>query len=239
VDASKNWWGNASGPKQNDTNPRGEGDEITGNADYQPWLTRQYATAIAENIAYFGNASGNLTTGWNIISIPIALDSSIDTWGEFVAMGDPDLHLHDTSPSYRYDAETGMFVALTDSYQLCSLDAIYVRMSEDDIAPILYSPNTSVPLKDIYPGWNLLGLASLTEMPVDDALSSIYKVTGDLTGYTQVVSPSLGGQDAWVYIRDASSPPDMQVAKGYWVFMANAPDGTAVAGFTFTPISLS
>ncbi len=59
-------------------------------------------------------------------------------------------------------------------------------------------------------------------MTVDDALISVYRVNGDLTGYTQVISPPIGNQASWVYIRDDAAPPDMQVAKGYWVFMVNA-----------------
>jgi hypothetical protein len=238
ADASRNWWGHISGPKHTVSNPRGEGDGISGDADYQPWLTRQYATALNDNIAYFGSASVNVSVGWNIISTPVALDSCADTLGEFVAMGDPDLHLHETSPIYRYDTQTGTFAIVTDSYPLSPLDAIYVRMAEADIAPIIYSPDTSVPVKEIYPGWNLIGLANLNDMPVDDALSSIYKVAGDLTGYTQVVSPLIGNQEAWIYVRDAVSPPDMLATRGYWIFMLNAPDSTDIAGFVFTPLSL-
>jgi hypothetical protein len=87
----------------------------------------------------------------------------------------------------------------------------------------------------LYSGWNLVGLANLVDMSVEDALVSAYKVIGDLTGYSQVASPAIGNQNAWIYVRDAGSPPNMQVTKGYWVFMINP---GILPGFTFTPMSL-
>ncbi len=235
--AEKNWWGDISGPKQSTTNPRGAGNEISGSTDYQPWLTRQFATFQTDNISYFGNAWVSLSTGWNILSTPIAPDTGADTWGEYVALGNPDLYIHGTNPAYSFNAQTGIFVALTSDYQLEASDAVYVRMTQADIAPVLYSPNISVPSKSLYAGWNLIGLASLESMSVVDALTSVYTVPGDLTGYSQVVSPSIGGQTAWIYIRNATVEPDMQATKGYWVFMVNAPTGTTLGGFTFTPMT--
>jgi hypothetical protein len=75
-------------------------------------------------------------------------------------------------------------------------------------------------------------------MEVNRALTSIYLVLGNRTGYSQVVSPPLH-QLGWIYVRDDDKRdwpiPLMQVGKGYWVFMINP--GT-LAGFTFTPMSL-
>jgi len=236
VDAENNWWGNASGPKQATTNPRGEGDEVSDNVDYQPWLTRGFQTVLDDNIAYFGYAWVNLSAGWNIASTPIALDPDADTWGEYVALGDPDLHIHATNPAYSFNTQTGIFELLTGSYQLKPCDAIYVRMSEADIAPILYSPNVSVPSKDVYSGWNLVGLANLDEMSVADALISIETVPGCpfCIGYSLVVSPPMN-QTPWSCPPEDWDNTEMEPTKGYWVFMIN--DGT-LAGFTFTPQSL-
>ena len=68
-------------------------------------------------------------------------------------------------------------------------------------------------------------------MPVDQALVSVYRVAGDLTGYAQAISLPLC-QTSWLYVRDGGAGPMMQVDKGYWVFMVN---GGTLAGFTFTP----
>ncbi|MEW6070333.1 MAG: right-handed parallel beta-helix repeat-containing protein [Candidatus Thermoplasmatota archaeon] len=40
VNATYNWWGNASGPYHPDTNPNGTGDNVSGNVLYDPWLTQ-------------------------------------------------------------------------------------------------------------------------------------------------------------------------------------------------------
>ena len=237
LDASKNWWGDISGPKQATTNPGGKGNSVSNNVNYEPWLTREFATVLADNIAYFGEARVHLNTGWNTFSTPIALDPAADTWGKYIALGDG-LNIHGTSPAYSFNSATQIWVPLTPTYQLKPCDAIYVRMAGPDIAPILYSPNLSAPTKPLYPGWNLVGLAKLEDMAVNQALTSVYKVAGDLTGYSQVVSPALGCQEAWAFVRDGGSPPNMHPTCGYWVFMVNAPSGTNLAGFTFTPMRL-
>jgi len=136
-------------------------------------------------------------------------------------------------------------VALASSYALKPCDAIYVRMASADIAPVLYSPNLSVPSKELYSGWNLVGLAYTdgVGLKANEALVSVAEVTGGLTGYKLVVSPSVN-QAPWIYTSGAiadwdgqGEAPDgwMLRTYGYWVFMLN--DGT-LAGFAFTPVSL-
>jgi hypothetical protein len=244
ADASYNWWGDISGPEEENNNPGGIGGKIVGDIDYQPWLTRQFQTVLADNIAYFGFSMVDVDAGWNIISTPIALDPACDTWGEYVALGDG-LNLHATSPAYYFDSQTQAWVALTSSYALKPCDAIYVRMASADIAPILYSPNLSVPSKQLHSGWNLVSLAYVDGqgLKASEALVSVEEVAGGLTGYKLVVSPPVN-QPAWIYTGGAiadwngqGSPPSgwMLRTYGYWVFMLN--NGT-LAGFTFTPVSL-
>jgi len=244
ADASYNWWNDISGPKETNNNPGGIGNKVVGDIDYQPWLTRQFQTVLDDNIAYFGFAMVSLSAGWNVISTPIALDPACDTWGEYVALGDG-LNLHATSPAYYFDSQTQAWVALTNTYPLKPCDAIYVRMASADVAPILYSPNLSVPSKQLYTGWNLVGLAYVDclGLKANEALVSIEEVAGGLTGYKLVVSPPVN-QPSWIYTGGAiadwngeGQPPDgwMLRTYGYWVFMLN--DGT-LAGFAFTPVSL-
>ena len=263
--AGYNWWGDVSGPGEENQNPGGIGDNVTGNIGYDPWLTREFQTVLEDNIAYFGGPMVNLNTGWNIISTPVALDplvewvdsdnisrTGVDTWGDYVALGDG-LSTDNTSPAYRFDAENQAWVGLTSDDTLDPCDAIYVRMAEPDIAPILYSPDVSVPSKELYAGWNLVSLAWLpsTEiygMPADEALVTVEEVSGGFTGYKLVVSPGMSpNESTWIYIAGGPidpwtdpelPPPDgwMITTSGYWVFMLN--DGT-LAGFTFTPVSLS
>jgi uncharacterized repeat protein (TIGR02543 family) len=241
ADAGGNWWGDISGP-QCPNNPSGTGDKIVGDIGYVPWLTRVFQTVLNDNIAYFGFPMVHLNTGWNIFSTPIALDPACDTWGEYKALGNG-LNVHATSPAYSFNSQTQAWVPLTSDYFLKPCDAIYVRMASPDVAPILYSPNVSVPSKQLYSGWNLVGLAYLGDIPglkASEALVSVEEVTGGLTGYKLVVSPPMN-QPSWIYTGGAiadwngqGNPPSgwMLNTYGYWVFMLN--DGT-LAGFTFTP----
>jgi len=233
ADAGGNWWGDISGPEC-PNNLGGTGNKIVGDITYQPWLTRAFQTVLDDNIAYFGFPMV-LNTGWNIISTPIALDPDADTWGEYVALGDG-LDIDTGATTYYFDAANQLYGQVLGTYPLRPCDAIYVKMDVADTAPILYSPDVSVPSKELYAGWNLVGLANVDglTMAADEALSTIYTVTGDLTGYSLVVSPPVN-QDCWIYTRDGSNPPDMKRTNGYWVFMTNP--GT-LAGFTFTPMSL-
>ncbi|MDD4876662.1 MAG: right-handed parallel beta-helix repeat-containing protein [Dehalococcoidales bacterium] len=235
--AIKNFWGDISGPECEATNPGGTGDMVSADVSYIPWLTRDFQTALDDNIAYFGEPTVSLITGWNKFSTPIALDAGCDTWDEYVALGDG-LNIHATSPAYAFDGATQDWLPLIGEdadYALKPCDAIYVRMAAPDTAAILYGSDPSTPTKEIYQGWNLVGLASLDSMPTNSALTSLYMVTGDITGYSMVVSPPLA-QPAWNFIR-AGAPTVMLPTYGYWVFMENGPD--TLAGFSFTPRSLS
>jgi len=268
VGAPVNWWGDISGPEEENWNPSGIGDkiELTDGLMYYPWLTRDFQTVLDDNIAYFGLSAVELNTGWNIISTPVALDpvvewvdsegtlrTGVNTWGDYVALGNG-LSLHATSPAYRFDGQTQGWIALSSNDTLEPCDAIYVRMASDDRAPILFSPNVSVPSKELYSGWNLVGLAWLPPsreavygMPANHALVTVEEVAGGLTGYKLVVSPGVNAHDRpWIYIAGCPiepwTDPDlprpagwMKPTSGYWVFMLN--DGT-LAGFIFTPISL-
>lgn len=46
VDATLNWWDNATGPYHPTTNPSGTGDNVTDNVDYVPWLIKPYPPAV-------------------------------------------------------------------------------------------------------------------------------------------------------------------------------------------------
>jgi len=233
--ATENWWGDISGPQHATTNPGGLGDEVSNNVDYTPWLTREFQTVLDDNIAYYGFPMVEMDTGWNIFSTPVALDPACDTWGEYVALGDG-LAIDPAATTYYFDNGNQVYGQVLGNYQLKSCDAIYVKMAEPDISAILYSPNVSVPSKNVYSGWNLIGLANLDEMSVENALISIEIVPGDFlsVGYSMVVSPPVN-QDAWTCPPSGWETSMMQPTKGYWVFMIN--DGT-LAGFTFTPMSL-
>jgi len=139
-----------------------------------------------------------------------------------------------------YGFYNGGWVLITtanDTLEPC--DAFYVKMNSPAGIDLVPSESTTdPPSKSLSTGWNLVSLANLGNMAAEDALASAYLVSGDLSGFAQVVSPSVNGV-TWSAVRgpaiDTALGYDMLPGKGYWVFMTNA--GT-LAGFTFTPIQL-
>jgi len=49
VDATRNWWGDASGPYHESLNPDGMGDEVSQGVDFEPWLGTESVTQTVVN----------------------------------------------------------------------------------------------------------------------------------------------------------------------------------------------
>ena len=218
-------------------NVNAAGTTITMNGDYT--VTANFVTGAAWIV--------ELCPGWNAFSVPIALDESMDTWGELGA----DLALDQNAVAYYYDSLNQAWGLVQANYQLVPGDAIYVKMADADTVAIMPTEEPTISARQLYAGWNLVGLAyipwqedpaPIPGMKADEALSSVEEITGGLPGYITVVSPPLC-QTAWVYsggsIADWNGQlpePEgwMLIGKGYWVYMLN--DGV-LAGFTSTPVN--
>lgn len=181
------------------------------------------------------NTALRLHAGWNTFSTPVRLSAATDTWGEFAASAGLSYQ-----SAYRWDGTAFQFVE--PAYVLAPLDAIYVQMNSPKVVQITaYNGVSAPPSKTLSPGWNLVGSAFLqeAEMPVSDALASVFFVPNNvpgalpLWGYSQVVSPSTNVFE-WAYIRGSLIVPNMQIGEGYWVNMVNTGQ---LGGFTSTPIS--
>ncbi len=242
VDTRYNWWGDASGPTYTAatgasvtvSNPEGTGENITDRVTYYEWLYQPVANVIADNAAYYSRVI-SLNVGWNALSVPIILDDSTDTVGEVV---DSDK----ITIAYWYDAgdadtDGNYWEQVTTDYTLEPCDAIYIKMNAADSVLLKYNAtDISLPTKQLYAGWNLIGLASLTTKHVDNAVQSVANTSDNLPGYSQVISPSMNSED-WTFSYGQSyTDEDMLVGEGYWIYMQN--DCTLV-GFTVTPIEPS
>jgi len=242
VDSRYNWWGDASGPTYTAatgasvtvSNPEGTGENITDRATYYEWLNKPIADVIADNAAYYSRVV-SLDVGWNTLSAPIILDSSTDTIGEVV-------NLSGVNVAYWYDAgdadsDGNYWEQVTTDYAFSPCEAIYIKMDAADSVLFKYNAtDISLPTKQLYAGWNLIGLASLETKHVDDAVQSVANTPDDLPGYSQVISPSMNSED-WTFSYGQSyTDEDMLVGEGYWIYMQN--DCTLV-GFTVTPIEPS
>ncbi|MCK9525000.1 MAG: right-handed parallel beta-helix repeat-containing protein, partial [Limnochordia bacterium] len=210
IDATNNWWGDVAGPSIG-TNPydgKTSGDSVSDNVLYIPWLIQ-----------------GELNAGWNIWSFPIAVDEAT---AEELFMAP--LLEDNVEAAYFFDSTTQLWGNPDDAGPM---DAIYVKMEEPATVRYSISSDATFPAqKEMKAGWNLVGLAELYAMDVNDALISIDLVAGDLTGYSHVSSPSLTGAP-WIHFRGGDDSFTMLPTKGYWVFMVN--DGV-LGGFASTPI---
>jgi len=242
VDARYNWWGSATGPTYTAatgasvtvSNPGGTGDNITDRVTYYEWLYKPIADVIADNAAYYTRAV-NLSVGWNTLSTPIILDASGDTVDEIVDATKMTIaYWYDTNDA---DSDGTYWEQVTTGYKLEPCDAIYIKMNTADTALLKYNAtDLSTPTKDLYAGWNLIGLANLETKHVDDAVQSVANTPTNLPGYSQVISPSMNSSD-WTYSSGQSyTDQDMLVGEGYWIYMQN---DCTLAGFTITPIQPS
>jgi hypothetical protein len=242
VDTKYNWWGDVSGPTYTAatgasvtlSNPEGTGENITDHVTYYEWLYQPIADVIADNAAYYCRVI-NLNVGWNTLSAPIILDDSTDTVGEVVDLAKVTIaYWYDTSDA---DTDGNYWEQVTADYELSPCDAIYIKMNATDSVLLKYNAtDISLPTKQLYAGWNLIGLASLGTKHVDDAVQSVANTPTNLPGYSQVISPSMNSED-WTFSYGQSyTDEDMLVGEGYWIYMQN--DCTLV-GFTVTPIEPS
>jgi hypothetical protein len=167
--------------------------------------------------------------------VPIILDDSNDTVGEVVDLAKITIaYWYDTSDA---DTDGNYWEQVTADYALEPCDAIYIKMNAADSILLKYDAvNISLPTKQLYAGWNLIGLASLETKHVDDAVQSVANTPDNLPGYSQVISPSMNSED-WTFSYGQSyTDEDMLVGEGYWIYMQN--DCTLV-GFTVTPVEPS
>jgi hypothetical protein len=174
----------------------------------------------------------SLSSGWNIYSTPIVSGSSTDTLTEALDFWGSDSSL--VTAAYYFDGSTQSWKVPTT---LSPMVPVYLDMSDAAAIDILMSTSYSTPpSKTMYQGWNLVGLAELHKMQVDNAFTSAYYGTGEanLVGYSQILSPSINQSAAWTFIRDGASPPDVHPIEGYWAYMVN--QGT-LGGFSYTPIT--
>jgi len=242
VNARYNWWGSATGPTYTAaigasvdvSNPGGTGDNITDRVTYYEWLYKPKADVIADNAAYYSRAI-SLSVGWNTLSTPIILDASTDTVDEVVDQAKMTIaYWYDTNDA---DADGNYWEQVTTGYKLEPCDAIYIEMNTAATVVLKYNAtDLSTPIKNLYTGWNLMGLANLETKHVDDAVQSVANTSTNLPGYSQVVSPSMNSS-SWTYSSGQSyTDQDMLVGEGYWIYMQN---DCTLAGFTITPLQPS
>ncbi len=213
-----NYWATPEGQgfSQNHSDSDGDGicdDAYTlceGNIDYLPLV----AVSVQPDTFILP-----LSAGWNLISIPLVPeDTSI---GSVLSQVNGDFSIvwaYDASdvadPWKKYDPSVPFG---NDLSKVKPGKGYWIMMTADDTLSVTgHLPEKSIP--DMASGWNLIGYNSLTEDPVEDALSS---VSGD---YSIVWAyDASDSADPWKKY-DPSVPfgndlTEMEPGRGYWTMM--------------------
>ena len=226
-DATRNWWGAATGPHHPTLNPgvvANMGNAVSDNVDFSPWLYKTQETIVPSREPAYAQSVVLDNFGafaWNTFSTPIFLDGSADTWAQLYNLTNLDY-----SAAYRFDLATQRFAGLaTDSdYAINPGEGFFIKMNTAGSLPILYSTEANLipPSRPLTLGWNLIGLASMEDLEVSAAFFS-------LAGDGQVVSPTGNVSPGAVVAGDT-----IYVGEGYWVYMLGE---RTLAGFTMTPVN--
>jgi len=203
-------------------------------------LNAEYVSGTIDNIDLYTimrNALGvenvrprvpqlTLNKGWNLISTPIVLDENRDSLFEV-------LYGLDWEVAYGFCGDSQKWLLLNKESIINPIDAIFISMLEEGKAEMLpYEGLTAPPAKELFGGWNLISLASLTSMRLDRALISVHDFERKIGRAAKVISPAFNSEQ-WNFTRIDTDIPKMHPFEGYWLFM----DGEeTLAGFTTTPL---
>jgi uncharacterized repeat protein (TIGR02543 family) len=169
--------------------------------------------------------------GWNTFATPISLHPCANSWAELIAVSELNLQI-----VYSYDSSAGAWSPVTGGDEVRPLHGYYVKAITPGEALIIPNPDpTPLPSRILSDGLHLIGTApaSLSDVSVVSALSTVYGFGGDPPGYSLVVSPPLNSPNDWVYERDDPTPPMMSIGEAYWVVMEN---GYTLYGSSSTPL---
>ncbi|MBE0430547.1 MAG: right-handed parallel beta-helix repeat-containing protein [Dehalococcoidia bacterium] len=244
LNALYNWWGHAIGPNHVIRNPGGQLDAIDGAANFSPWIYKppeQFAPdapALAGSVVMDNeatsvvlNGSTSYVGGWNSFSTPIALDSSGNTVSKLLTLAAAgDLFI---LRAQRFDPATQSWVTLIlnntmiANHTITPGEGFFIQVRDKGSLPILVATATTAPpMRDLVPGWNLIGTSSLSSMNVATALSGL--------DYSVSLSPKPPNSEMWSVPPSVAEDTYLRLGAAYWVAMSAA---GKLFGYTYTPVS--
>jgi len=241
VDALYNWWGNVTGSSHDTLNPGGQGNAVSDNVKFSPWLYETQENFVSGAPCYAGSVpivneatpvdTTSYAGGWNSFSTPITLDGSADYISELLTLtAGSGLSI---VRAQRFDLTSQDWVPLVmggtvvQDYQVKPGEGFFIQVSTKGSLPILCKTTpTSPPMRNIVAGQNLIGLSSLTSMTVANALSGVT--------YNVLVSPSPpNAAPSWSVPPSDAGVKELELGEVYWLAMSQA---GFLFGFTTTPV---
>lgn len=154
-----------------------------------------------------------LYPGWNFISIPDTLEDGCNTAGYVFSGIESDQH-----SQFRYDPLSSAWVRIKPTDVITPCDGIWIYSVHSRTIQLKLEDNPENGLKQLYPGWNAIGISGGTPIPVKDALTNIRNQWSTVWGY----DASSQQYDAAVINGGTGIHSDTQTlhpTKGYWVYM--------------------
>jgi len=240
-DALYNWWGDETGPSH-DLNLGGQGDAVSDNVNFSPWLYKTQEQFVSGAPCYAGSVvlenkatevePDTYAGGWNSFSTPITLDDSANTVSELLALtAGSGLFIE---RAQRFDLASQAWVpvimgnvVIGADYQIKPGEGLFIQVSSEGSIPILIKTTpTSPPMSSLVAGWNLIGMSSLEAETVTTALSGV--------SYSVVLSPKPPNDVAWSVPPAGAGDKELLLGEAYWVAMGGP---GILFGFTTTPVS--
>ena len=241
VGALYNWWGDETGPDHDTRNPGGQGDAVSDNVDFSPWLYKTQEQFVSGEPCYAGSvvlaneatAVGNSSYagGWNSFSTPVILDDSADTVGEILALTTGSGLFIERAQRFDLASQAWIPVIMgnteAEDYQIKPSEGLFIQVSSKGSLPILVETvPTWPPMRDLVAGWNLIGMSSLEAQNVTTALTGV--------DYSMVLSAKPPNDEAWSVPPDNATEKKLQLGEAYWVAMG---EPGILFGFTTTPVT--
>jgi len=176
-----------------------------------PYFTYYYKYGPTQSVSSFDNEL-ELQSGWNFISVPKKLNTTIQSAENLFMEVDTD-----NRSVLGYDAFQKVWVSVQPDDFIQPLNAYWIYAKTPCSIALAYPDSPVLPAaKTLYPGWNAVGLSSLDKTPAQTALvgtSWRVLIPWNLEGgvYDQAIVN--GGSDA-------NSPSRfMTPGNGYWVYV--------------------
>jgi len=240
VDALYNWWGDVTGPSH-DLNLGGQGDTVSDNVNFSPWLYKTQEQFVSGAPCYAGSVvlaneatevePDSYAGGWNSFSTPITLDSSADSVSELLALIAGSGLFIERAQRFDLASQTWVPVIMSNmvivDYQIKPGEGLFIQVSSKGSIPILVKTiPTSPPMRNLVASWNLIGMSSLGAETVTTALSGV--------SYSVVLSPKPPNDVAWSVPPAGAGEKYLQLGEAYWVAMGQP---GILFGFTTTPVA--
>jgi parallel beta-helix repeat protein len=242
LNALYNWWGDETGPSHATLNTNAQGNAVSDNVNFSPWLYKPQQNFVSGAPCYAGSVvlaneatvvGADSDGGWNSFSTPVTLAGEANTWSELLVL------VHDSGLSilrvqyFNPSTQAWVPVVMNDTLVNSTYNSIapgvgfFIQVTTKGSLPILCNTGaTSPPMTNLLAGWNLVGLSNLTHMTVADALHGI--------SYSVALSASPPNTSAWSVPPSADSAKDLLLGEAYWVAMS---EPGILFGFTTTPVA--